>query len=56
MSSLSDSLSESEGSSDEDSEQIGIDDDALIEHVKKGQKFKSIDLMIQMEYCSGESL
>jgi serine/threonine protein kinase len=33
-----------------------IDDDALVEFIRKDQKFVSIDLMIQMEYCSGESL
>ena len=33
-----------------------IDDEALIEFIRKDQKFVSIDLMIQMEYCSGHSL
>jgi serine/threonine protein kinase len=32
------------------------DEDALIEFAKKDKLFKSIDLMIQMEYCSGRSL
>ena len=33
-----------------------FDDEALIEFIRKEQKFISIDLMIQMEYCSGLSL
>jgi len=43
---------------EEESEtKLGIfDDDALIEFIRKGQKFISIDLMIQMEYCSGQTL
>lgn len=32
------------------------DDDALYEYAEKGVKFTSLDLMIQMEYCSGRSL
>ena len=32
------------------------DDDALYEFAKTDEKFISIDLMIQMEYCSGKSL
>ena len=32
------------------------DDEALFEFAKSGEAFISIDLMIQMEYCSGLSL
>lgn len=32
------------------------DDEALNELAKTDGKFISIDLMIQMEYCSGQSL
>jgi serine/threonine protein kinase len=32
------------------------DDEALFEFAKSGETFISIDLMIQMEYCSGLSL
>lgn len=32
------------------------DEDALYEFAKKDIEFRSIDLMIQMEYCSGRSL
>lgn len=47
-------LYSSDSSDEEDSEFVGkFDDEALIEFVRKGQKFRSIDLMIQMEYCSG---
>jgi hypothetical protein len=33
-----------------------FDDDALLEYIKKDENFLSIDLMIQMEYCSGKTL
>lgn len=32
------------------------DDEALFEFAKSGEAFISMDLMIQMEYCSGHSL
>ena len=33
-----------------------FDDDALVEFIKKDKAFITIDLMIQMEYCSGHTL
>ena len=48
----------SDGSSDgEDTDNYErFDDEALIGYLKHNQKFISIDLMIQMEYCSGLTL
>lgn len=47
---------EDEDENDESSKMERFDDEALIEFIKKEQKFISIDLMIQMEFCSGSTL